>query len=176
MHRLHHLSNWKAELKLLVAQAQSAAESSETVHTLAPGAKPLRTDDLSFTDTTLPKAQTRSTTTIIGHAKGSNAGDAEKIFFHVDFDAFFVSCGLATRPHLRGKPVVVCHSQGNQGSRTDDRNQDAVERGKGSTSEIASCSYEARAKGVKNGMSLGQARKLCPEVQTIPYAPHVKLS
>jgi DNA repair protein REV1 len=162
------LSNWKAELKLLVAQAQSAAESTETVHSLAPGAKPIRTDDLSFTDTTLPKAQTR-TTTIIGHGKGySHAGDADKIYFHVDFDAFFVSCGLATRPQLRGKPVVVCHSQGNQGSRADDRNQDAEDRGKGSTSEIASCSYEARAKGVKNGMSLGQARKLCPEVQTIP--------
>lgn len=170
MFRLHHLSNWKAELKLLVAQAQSAAESSETVNSLAPGAKPLVPDDLSFSDTTLPKAQTRTTTTIIGHGKGyPRAGDADKVYFHVDFDAFFVSCGLATRPHLRGKPVVVCHSQGNQGSRTDDRNQDAVDRGKGSTSEIASCSYEARAKGVKNGMSLGQARKLCPEVQTIPY-------
>jgi DNA repair protein REV1 len=164
--RLHHLSNWKAELKILVAQAQSAAESSETVHNLAPGAKPVGPEDLSFTDTTLPKAQAR-TTTIIGQ-KGRPQGDGFKVIFHVDFDAFFVACGLSTRPHLRGKPVVVCHSQGNQGSRADDRNQDADERGKGSTSEIASCSYEARAKGVKNGMSLGQARKLCPEVQTMP--------
>ncbi|XP_039756806.1 DNA repair protein Rev1 isoform X2 [Pararge aegeria] len=39
----------------------------------------------------------------------------------------------------------------------------------GSMSEIASCSYEARAKGVKNGMFMGAALKLCPDLQTIPY-------
>ena len=33
-----------------------------------------------------------------------------------------------------------------------------------SMSEIASCSYEARAKGVKNGMFMGSALKLCPEL------------
>ena len=36
-------------------------------------------------------------------------------------------------------------------------------------SEIASCSYEARKMGVKNGMFLGAALKLCPDLQTIPY-------
>ncbi|KAG6442431.1 DNA repair protein REV1 [Manduca sexta] len=39
----------------------------------------------------------------------------------------------------------------------------------GSMSEIASCSYEARAKGIGNGMFMGAALKLCPELQTIPY-------
>ncbi|XP_041981157.1 DNA repair protein Rev1 [Aricia agestis] len=38
-----------------------------------------------------------------------------------------------------------------------------------SMSEIASCSYEARAKGVSNGMFMGSALKLCPNLQTIPY-------
>nr|XP_045618636.1 DNA repair protein REV1-like [Procambarus clarkii] len=38
-----------------------------------------------------------------------------------------------------------------------------------SLSEIASCSYEARKAGVKNGMFLGPALKLCPDLQTIPY-------
>ncbi|KAG7176847.1 DNA repair protein REV1-like 1, partial [Homarus americanus] len=38
-----------------------------------------------------------------------------------------------------------------------------------SMSEIASCSYEARKAGVKNGMFLGPALKLCPDLQTIPY-------
>ncbi len=37
-----------------------------------------------------------------------------------------------------------------------------------STSEIASCSYKAREFGVRNGMSLGQAKRLCPHVETIP--------
>lgn len=39
----------------------------------------------------------------------------------------------------------------------------------GSMSEIASCSYEARAKGITNGMFMGAALKLCPNLQTIPY-------
>ena len=36
-------------------------------------------------------------------------------------------------------------------------------------SEIASCSYEARAVGVRNGMFLGPARKLCPDIHCVPY-------
>lgn len=38
-----------------------------------------------------------------------------------------------------------------------------------SMSEIASCNYEARKAGLRNGMFLGQALKLCPNLQTIPY-------
>ncbi|KAK3098249.1 hypothetical protein FSP39_017616, partial [Pinctada imbricata] len=38
-----------------------------------------------------------------------------------------------------------------------------------SMAEIASCSYEARQAGVKNGMFLGPAKKLCPDLITIPY-------
>ncbi|KAJ1522287.1 hypothetical protein ONE63_002587 [Megalurothrips usitatus] len=38
-----------------------------------------------------------------------------------------------------------------------------------SLAEIASCSYEAREKGVKNGMFVGAALKLCPSLYTIPY-------
>lgn len=80
---------------------------------------------------------------------------AERVIFHVDFDAFFVSAGMATRPHLVGKPVVVCHTS---------------RGGRDSTSEIASASYEARALGVRNGMSLGRARQLCgDDLETIPY-------
>lgn len=78
-----------------------------------------------------------------------------RTILHADFDAFFVSAGLTTRPDLRGKAVAVCHGSA----------KDAA----GSTSEIASCSYEARAFGIKSGMSLGKARELCPEIQTIPF-------
>ncbi|GAA5879513.1 hypothetical protein JCM3774_002704 [Rhodotorula dairenensis] len=83
------------------------------------------------------------------------ASDGRTII-HVDFDCFFVSAGLTTRPELRGKPVAVCHARGKAESAS-------------STSEIASCSYEARASGVRNGMSLGRARELCPEIQTMPF-------
>lgn len=65
-----------------------------------------------------------------------------RTIMHCDLDSFFVSAGLTTRPELVGKAVAVCHAKGDgEGS-----------EGARSTSEIASCSYEARAKGVKNGM------------------------
>ncbi|XP_005107801.1 DNA repair protein REV1 isoform X2 [Aplysia californica] len=38
-----------------------------------------------------------------------------------------------------------------------------------SMADIASCSYEARKAGVKNGMFMGRARQLCPDLQTIQY-------
>ncbi|KAI5621297.1 DNA repair protein REV1 isoform X2 [Silurus asotus] len=38
-----------------------------------------------------------------------------------------------------------------------------------SMAEIASCSYEARQAGVRNGMFFGQAKQLCPELQSVPY-------
>lgn len=114
--RLHHLSTWKTELRVLVAKARDSAHRVPTVL--------------------------------------AQAG-AKRVYLHVDFDAFFVSAGVSSRPHLRGKPVVVCHSS---------------KGGRDSTSEVASASYEARAKGVKNGMSLGRARQLVgAELETIPY-------
>ncbi|XP_024069320.1 DNA repair protein REV1 isoform X1 [Terrapene carolina triunguis] len=41
-----------------------------------------------------------------------------------------------------------------------------------SMAEIASCSYEAREVGVKNGMFFGQAKQLCPSLQAVPYDFH----
>ncbi|XP_029460647.1 LOW QUALITY PROTEIN: DNA repair protein REV1 [Rhinatrema bivittatum] len=41
-----------------------------------------------------------------------------------------------------------------------------------SLAEIASCNYEARKAGIKNGMSFGQAKQLCPNLQAIPYDFH----
>lgn len=136
--RLHHLSTWKAELKVLVAAAQKQSEEnalSQPSHTAV--------EQYSLSTAQLPKS-----------AIPIAAATGNKVIFHVDFDCFFVSCGLATRPHLKGKPSVVCHSQTGKNA---------------STSEIASASYEARAKGVKNGMSLGRARQLVgDDLQTIP--------
>ena len=77
----------------------------------------------------------------------------EKTIMHVDMDCFFVSVSLRKHPEHQGKPVAVTHAKGSDSS----------------YSEIASCSYEARARGVKNGMFLGPALKVCPELQTIPY-------
>ncbi len=57
---------------------------------------------------------------------------------HADLDAFYASVALLKAPHLIGKPVAV---------------------GGG---VVLSCTYEARAMGVRSAMPLGQARRLCP--------------
>ncbi len=62
-----------------------------------------------------------------------------KIFFHIDIDAFFASVEQAKDPSLKGKPVIV---------------------GGG---VIASCSYEARKFGLHAGMSIRTAERLCPQ-------------
>jgi len=56
----------------------------------------------------------------------------------VDIDAFFAAVEQIRNPRLRGRPVVV------------------------GTGCIASCSYEARRHGLRAGMSLREARRLCP--------------
>ncbi|XP_051882726.1 DNA repair protein REV1 isoform X2 [Pristis pectinata] len=38
-----------------------------------------------------------------------------------------------------------------------------------SMAEIASCSYEARQTGIKNGMFFGRAKQLCPDLQAVSY-------
>ncbi|KAI5480507.1 DNA repair protein REV1 [Pseudohyphozyma bogoriensis] len=92
----------------------------------------------------------------VGRKKALKGDESDgRTIFHVDFDCFFVSAGLIKRPDLRGKAVAVCHGGKSEGA--------------ASTSEIASCSYEARAKGVKAGISLGRARELCPEIETLPF-------
>lgn len=76
----------------------------------------------------------------------------ERIVFLLDMDAFFASCEQARDPTLGGKPVIVC---GNPKTR----------------SVVAACSYEAKAFGVRNGMSTAQARTLCPQAVPVPGHP-----
>ncbi|PPQ70407.1 hypothetical protein CVT26_013824 [Gymnopilus dilepis] len=156
--RLHHLSTWKAELKNLVQEAQERAESGKfdghvgKVTSEADTGSASTGAGVSMRGAELVKKSPGSK----WKGKGKAVDDEERVIMHCDFDCFFVSAGLVSRPELKGKPVVVCHSQGAQG-------------GASSTSEIASSSYEAREFGIRNGMSLQQARQLCPQVITIPY-------
>lgn len=69
-----------------------------------------------------------------------------RIILHVDMNSFYASVETAYDPSLKGKPLAIA---GN------------VEERKGI---IVTCSYEARAKGVKATMPLWQARRLCPDL------------
>lgn len=65
---------------------------------------------------------------------------------HIDCDAFFASCEQARNPRLKGLPLATGQERG-----------------------IVSCpSYEAKAAGVVRGMRLGEARRACPKLITLP--------
>lgn len=69
---------------------------------------------------------------------------------HIDMDAFYASVELLERPELKHLPVVISS-----------HHPRAV---------IAAASYPARVFGLRSAMSMGQARKLCP--QLIVIEPH----
>jgi DNA polymerase-4 len=66
-------------------------------------------------------------------------------------NAFFASIEQRDRPEWRGRPVAI--TNGNQGTC------------------IITCSYEARAYGIKTGMRLKEARHLCPDLIQCPAHP-----
>src|SRR5208282_115843 len=67
-----------------------------------------------------------------------------RLIAHVDMDSFFVSCERLLDPTLAGKAVIVGGRKGERGV-------------------VSSASYEARKFGVKSGMPLMIAEKLCPK-------------
>lgn len=75
-----------------------------------------------------------------------NISHYPRAIVHVDGDCFFASCEVMQNPKLKGKPVVT-----------------GAERG-----IVSSLTYEAKARGVKRGMTLWEVKKVCPDVVVLP--------
>lgn len=69
-----------------------------------------------------------------------------RAILHIDGDSFFAACEVAKDPSLRGKPVIT-----------------GKERG-----IVSACTYEAKARGVKRGVPLNDALKVCPDAIILP--------
>ena len=67
---------------------------------------------------------------------------------HIDCDCFYAAIEMRDDPRLAGKPLAV-------GGAADRRGV------------VATCNYEARAWGVRSAMPMGQALKLCPDLQVV---------
>lgn len=70
----------------------------------------------------------------------------------VDMDAFFASVEQAHHPHLRGRAVIVCGDPDRRGV-------------------VTAASYEARPFGVRAGMPLAEAKRLCPHAEYVEGNP-----
>lgn len=111
--RLHHLSNWKFQLREKFVKEFLSAEKS------------------------LTKDNTNNNTSFV--------------YFHVDFDCFFaqVSATVDGRYDINATPIAICHGKHN--------------------SDISSCNYKARSFGVRNGMWVSSALKICPNLKLLSY-------
>ena len=68
---------------------------------------------------------------------------AEPSVMHIDLNSCFATVEQQARPMLRGRPVAIVNRR--------------IEN-----TSIITCSYEAKACGVTLGMSIKEARRLCP--------------
>jgi len=101
-------------------------------------------DDAAAAESRGPERAVTAAESVPGnHSRGDGLPPMRTIL-HIDMDAFFASVEQQADPALRGRPVAVC--------------------GANARTVVMTASYEARARGVKTGMPLPEAKARCPEL------------
>ncbi len=77
---------------------------------------------------------------------------SEPRIMHIDLNSCFATVEQQARPLLRGRPVAIVNR----------RTEHTM---------IVTCSYEAKAAGIKLGMSLKEAKQLCPDIVGLESDP-----
>ena len=80
------------------------------------------------------------------------ADEPEVGWLFLDLNSYFASVEQELRPELRGKPIAVVPVMAD-------------------TSTVIAASYEAKAFGVKTGVKVGEARRMCPGLELV-HARH----
>jgi DNA polymerase-4/DNA polymerase IV (DinB-like DNA polymerase) len=68
----------------------------------------------------------------------------ERIIIHVDMDCYYASVEMRDNPSLEGRPVIIL-SPSNQ------------------VQVVGTCNYPAREIGLRSGMSISEAKSICPD-------------
>src|SRR5271169_3879801 len=86
----------------------------------------------------------------------------QRFIFHLDMDHFYTAVEERERPEIKGKPVIV--------------GADPKE-GKG-RGVVSTSNYIARIVGVRSGMPISNAWRLCPEAIYLPpnFPLYIKVS
>ena len=85
-------------------------------------------------------------------AMGKKSTDCQRIILHLDMDSFYASVEMRENSDLKGKPVVIGADPKNGTGR----------------GVVSTCSYEARAFGIRSAMPISQAFVLCPHAVFLP--------
>ena len=80
------------------------------------------------------------------------AATQRRIIFHVDMDQFFAAVEERIHPEIKGKPVVV----------------GADPKGGKGRGVVSTCNYETRKYGIRSGMPITKAWRLCPDAVFLP--------
>jgi DNA polymerase IV len=78
----------------------------------------------------------------------SGRGRTERVVLHLDMDAFYAAVEMREIPGLAGQPLIIGH--------------------RGRRGVVSTCSYEARAFGVRSAMPSVTAERLCPGAVWLP--------